>query len=131
MMDSKEVFDKIETCLTKALNEEDGIKLEGRKIDFEHYKYKMEHWGKVCSEPKDSKFVKVCILQDSDFPEMWHIAIWGAKYYNSAAIYAVKELDKQFGEIALVSENEHFYVEDAFGIAITFNPGEIKLETNS
>ena len=127
MMDSKEVFDKIETCLTKALNEEDGIMLEGKQIKFKQMTNSMENWAKDYNAAQDPKCVKVCILDCSENMGMWHIAVLGIAYMEAAAIYAVKELKKEFEKNgALVSRNYEIELREGFAIAMTFPEGAIK-----
>lgn len=121
-MDSKEVFDKIEKALTKALNEEDGIMLDGKQIKVNRITDDMEEFANVCNKPKDPECVEICILEDSINLGMWHVSVFNAKYEISAAEYAVNELKREFGTSALVSKNDaiRYANSNAFGIAITF-----------
>lgn len=125
-MNSKEVFEKIETAITKALNKEEGIILGGKELEFEQHKYKMDKWTDVCEKSKKANCVKVHILQDSEFSDMWHISVFKVLYKHTAVEYAIEELKKTLGKSPLVSENNWYNEEDSFGIAITFAYGSIK-----
>ena len=125
-MNSKEVFEKIESAITKALNKEEGISLGGKEIEFEQHKYKMDKWTNVCEKSKKASCVKVHILQDSEFSEMWHIAVFNVRYKKTAVEYAIEELKKTLDRISLISENTWYNENDSFGIAIAFVYGSIK-----
>lgn len=125
-MDSKEVFKKIETSITKALNKEEGIILGGKKLEFEQHKDKMERWSNACNSSKGSNCVKVHILQDSSFSDMWHIAAFNVLYKQSAVEYVIEELKNELGRIPLISENQWYNEENSFGIAVIFPYGSIK-----
>lgn len=126
-MNSKEVFEKIENSITKALNKEEGIMLGGKELEFEQHKDKMEKWSNACNASKGSSCVKVHILQDSSFPDMWHIAVFNVLYKRLAVEYAIKELKNALGRsLLIISENQWYNEEDSFGIAVTFNYGSVK-----
>ena len=125
-MNSKEVFEKIETAITKALNKEEGIILGGKELEFEQHKYKMDKWTDVCEKSKKANCVKVHILQDSEFSDMLHIAVFDVLYKKSAAIYAIEELKNELGRSPLIAENQWYNEENSFGIAVTFPYGSIK-----
>lgn len=120
-MNSKEIFEKIESSITKALNKEDGIILGGKKLTF----YRHENYVR---KPfvADNNFIEVLVMQSDNSKVVWYVDIYNALYEYSAVEYCVEELKKIFGERTLISHNLDFYVKNAFQIAITFDENQIK-----
>ena len=119
-MNSKEIFEKIESSITKALNKEDGIILGGKKLTF----YRHENY---VTKPfvDDNNSIEVLIMQSEYSKVMWHVDIYNALYEYSAVEYCVEELKKIFGERTLISHNLDFNIKNAFEIAITFDEKQI------
>ena len=116
-MNSKELFEKIKSSITEALNKEDGIMLGDKKLLF----------GLHDDEAFDGKkrfirhgFVEVHVYYSEFSRAMWFVDVHEVFYHESAAIYAVEELKKNI-KGALISRNDHCSIEKGFQIAITFD----------
>lgn len=122
-MNSKELFEKIQSSLTEALNKEDGIMLGGKKLTFHQHEDMAEE--KIIYT--DSDCVEVHVYNRLCSKIMWYIDVYNAFYDMSAVNYSIEELEKTFSqERPIISQNSEFSVEDAFQIAITFDENQIK-----
>ena len=116
-MNSKEIFEKIESSITKALNKEDGIMLGGKKLTF---KRMYTHGQRYYDAPGSD--IEVYIMSSQYHEDMWYVDVHDVLYMLSAEEYCIEELKKTL-EGAIISRNLNFDVENAFEIAITFNDG--------
>ena len=122
-MNSKELFQKIKSSLTEALNKEDGIMLGGKKITFRKHDKPLN--GK--SANTNSGCVEVHVFFSEFSETMWYVNVYNVLYHMSAAIYVTEELKKTFGaEKPLISQNDKCCIENGFQIVITFAEGQIK-----
>ena len=120
-MNSKEVFEKIESSITEALNKEDGIMLGGKKIEFYHYNESMNGSFYVRDD-----CLEVHVYRGEHSKRMWYVNVYNVLYEMTAVIYAIEELEKAFSEEnPIISQNIEFDVENAFQIAITFYENQI------
>ena len=122
-MNSKELFEKIKSSITEALNKEDGIMLGGKKLTFDQHENMAEE--KIIHT--DSDCVEVHVYNRSCSRIMWYVDVYNVLYIESAAIYAVEELEKTFSqERPIIARNFECAIKDGFQIAITFDENQIK-----
>lgn len=121
-MNSKEVFEKIKSSITEALNKEDGIMLAGKELKF-YQQMDLEARRSVHANPYN---VEVHVYTSEESKPMWYVNIHNALYEMAAAEYFVEELKKTFGERVLISYNLGFSLKGVFQIAITFGEGQIE-----
>ena len=91
-MNSNELFEKIKSSITEALNKEDGIMLGGKKLKFHQHKDMAEE--KIIHT--DSDCVEVHIY--NHFLKMWYIDVYNVFFDMSAVNYSIEELEKTFSQ---------------------------------
>lgn len=122
-MNSKELFEKIKSSITEALNKEDGIMLGGKELTFHQHDELLD--GKLDNVKHNC--VEVHVLGSAMSKEIRYVNVYNVLYIESASIYAVEELKKTFSqERPLISRNFESTIKDGFQIAITFDENQIK-----
>ena len=125
-LDPKEIFDKIEKCVTEALNKEEGIMLDGKVLEFKKLE-KVELEDKISimvHHKNDPGSVTVFIYQSDDNHCDWHINIFGTLYIESAILHTIEELQNEFNKDltkpkAMITRNQYYYsIKDSFEIRI-------------